>query len=479
MTTNLPRVCIALLLFVPGGCDDSPSGPHTAGDDATDGGDDAGDAGGDETGGGNDPDPDPDSVAFFLPTDTATNTGAPQVAVDRDGGMHAVYPAYAGGDAFYAYCAPGCAASEDVRVVRLASAGTVANAMLALDPAGRPRVLLSSYAHVDYAQCTSDCTDASAWTVTPVVVHDGERQVTGEAFALDADGRPRFVMHTYVVPLGIGQGPPITEYVACDDGCDDPQRWTVTPMAEQIWRSSSLRFDAQGRAHLATAAIVEGIDGAPSQDAAAYAHCDSDCTDSNRWIGVSLEVAYTDRFAAVTIDPAISLALTHEGQPRIAVLATSSNGMANVTYLACDDDCTGAGWRGVVLVEQDGLGAGIDLALDDADRPRLVHTYGADIGYGRCDAADCVDPAAQWTLGPVERGSDIPIDDIYLWPNCTVAAWFLHSPTVAIGSTGVLHVGYQARDITGGWNNPDPSHTPDCVAGTDMTWSRVARRKTH
>ena len=30
-----------------------------------------------------------------------------------------------------------------------------------------------------------------------------------------------------------------------------------------------------------------------------------------------------------------------------------------------------------------------------------------------------------------------------------------------------------ARDISGGWNNPDPVNTPDCVAGTDMTWSRL------
>ena len=33
--------------------------------------------------------------------------------------------------------------------------------------------------------------------------------------------------------------------------------------------------------------------------------------------------------------------------------------------------------------------------------------------------------------------------------------------------------GYQARDISGGWSNPDPN-MPDCEAGTDMTWSRLA-----
>jgi hypothetical protein len=34
-------------------------------------------------------------------------------------------------------------------------------------------------------------------------------------------------------------------------------------------------------------------------------------------------------------------------------------------------------------------------------------------------------------------------------------------------------VGHQARDVSGGWNKQDPNG-PKCVAGTDMTWSRLA-----
>ncbi len=36
-----------------------------------------------------------------------------------------------------------------------------------------------------------------------------------------------------------------------------------------------------------------------------------------------------------------------------------------------------------------------------------------------------------------------------------------------------MRVGYQARDVSGGWVKTDPKG-PDCVSGTDMTWSRLA-----
>jgi hypothetical protein len=64
-------------------------------------------------------------------------------------------------------------------------------------------------------------------------------------------------------------------------------------------------------------------------------------------------------------------------------------------------------------------------------------------------------------------------DRIFPYPNCNVGAWFLHSPSLALTRDGRPRVGYQARDISGGWSNPDPTR-PGCVAGTDMTFSRLA-----
>jgi hypothetical protein len=146
-----------------------------------------------------------------------------------------------------------------------------------------------------------------------------------------------------------------------------------------------------------------------------------------------------------------------------------------MVYFACDaDDCTADGsFVGSVLTDAQELGAGLDLALDADDRPRIAYTYDDNIALAFCDDADCTAQGAAWDLAKVEAGAEMEPDDIFLEWNCDVAAWFLHSPSVAIGPSGQPRVGYQARDISGGTSNPDPTR-PDCVAGTDMSWSRLA-----
>lgn len=61
-----------------------------------------------------------------------------------------------------------------------------------------------------------------------------------------------------------------------------------------------------------------------------------------------------------------------------------------------------------------------------------------------------------------------------LWPNCVADAWLLHDPTLGLDKSGAARVGYQATDISGGFNNmPDPTMTP-CIVGKDMTLARMA-----
>jgi hypothetical protein len=410
---------------------------------------------------------------FFLPTGEPDNTSAPVVEVDAAGGIHLLYPAYAGGGAYYAYCGPDCGGHEDVAVVPLETEGTVANAMLALDGDGHPQVLLAAFSKVYYGSCAGDCTLPGSWTVTPIIDHGSDREVTGEAFALDPQGRPRFLMHTYIAYLGIGQKPPETDWVHCDADCDDPAKWTTSKIADQIWQSTHLRFDADGHAHVATVATVENAETGAEFDNSVYARCDGDCDAPESWSGTGLMPAYESETEAVTVKPAVSLALTRAGAPRVLVLGKNEAGVPNVTYFACDANCATDGWRGTILSESEELGAGLDLALDANDHPRFVYTFDYNIGLVHCDADDCTPPDAPWDLLKVEAGSDIPADDIFLWPNCNVGAWFLHSPSIAITPDGGARVGYQARDISGGWSNPDPTK-PACQAGTDMTLSRVA-----
>lgn len=413
------------------------------------------------------------SGAFFLPTGEPDNTAAPVIEVDAAGGIHAVYPAFAGGGAYYAYCASDCRGPDDVKVVRLETEGTTANVMLALDAEGTPHVLLSAYASVYYAACEGDCTQASSWTTTRILDHAGDREVTGEAFALDGAGRPRFLMHTYVAYLGIGQKPPETHYVTCDGDCGAASSWTAHKIADQIWRSSSLRIDATGRPRVATVAMVVADDQS-TQNIGAYVACDGDCTLADSWVGQGLAPAFYSDLEAVAMKPAVSLALTRDGAPRVVLMSQDDFSQRNISYWACDEGCAASPWRGTILSDGNGLGAGLDLALDGADRPRFAYTFDYNILLARCDDADCASPDAAWGVKKVEAGAEMPPDTIFLYPNCVVSAWFLHSPSLALTTRGEPRVGYQARDISGGFQNPDPHNTPDCVAGTDMTWSRVA-----
>ena len=415
---------------------------------------------------------DASSAPFFLPTGEPDNTAAPAIEIDGKGRVHAVFPAYAGGRAYYATCAADCAGTDEVQVVRFDTDSTVANAMLALDGDGRPRVLLSTFNKVYFASCDDGCSDPAAWSQTELLDHRGDREVTGEAFALDVDGNPRFMMHTYVAYLGIGQKAPETYYVACDGACDDAASWSEHKVADQIWQSSTLRFDATGRAHLATIAHVVESDASTSLTGA-YVACEGGCDAADSWIGKGLEPAFSSELDAVKIKPAISLALTSSGSPRIAVLGRDAAMQRQVVYLACDDACTTDGWQGIVLSNAREIGAGLDLALDAEDQPRIAYTYDYNIGILHCDAADCTPESAPWDVAKVEISSEMDPDTIFLEENCTVGAWFLHSPSIALGPSGAPRVGYQARDISGGWDNPDEAK-PDCVAGTDMTWSRLA-----
>jgi hypothetical protein len=405
---------------------------------------------------------------FFLPTGDPDNTSAPRLAIDAAGNTHAIYPAYARGSAYYAFCGADCAGPEQVKVVKLDTEGTVHNAMIVLDRDGHPRVLLSTATKVYFATCDADCTKPESWTKTELFDHGGDREVTGEALALDNEGHPRFLMHTYRAYLGIGQKTPQTFFVQCDADCHTPASWKQDKISNQIWESSYLRFDAQGRAHVATVASGDGAD-----KLAAYARCDGNCASEGTWVGAGLAPAYKNDTEAVSIAPSVAMELTKAGNPRVLVLAKTDAGKKNLTYFACDGECTKEGWSAAIVSEHDKINQGIDLALDANDHPRYVYTLDYNIILGRCDADNCTVQDAPWKLSKVEMASSLVPDKIFLEWNCTISAWFLHGPSLALTPDGLPRVGYQARDISGGFSQPDKLK-PRCRAGTDMTWSRLA-----
>jgi hypothetical protein len=417
------------------------------------------------------------SKIFFLPTTEPDNTAAPTLEVDADGGLHALYPAYAGGGAYYAYCPENCTGPKDVKVVPFSTEGTVANAMLALTKDGKPRILLSAYRKVYYGECDSNCGKESSWSVSEILDHGSDNEISGEAFALDSHGNPRFLMHVYRALWGIGQDDPFTWYATCDGDCTDGGNWTYSEIATEIWEGTTLRFDADDRAHIAT--VINFAEGENAgKKLSAYLLCEGDCTSADDWNGIGFVEPYESMYSVVDMKPTVSLALTKNGAPRLVVLGTDGEGAKNLLYFECDEDCIEDNWTGSLLSNHEEIEQGLDLALDSKDRPRIVYTLDFNIGLLYCDDKVCGGPDSTWGLTKVELGSEMDPDEIFLWDNCNVAAWFLHGPSVAITPSGEPRVGYQARDISGGWSNPDPTK-PDCVAGTDMTWSRLAVMPSH
>ncbi|HKU39975.1 MAG TPA: hypothetical protein VJR89_17565, partial [Polyangiales bacterium] len=413
------------------------------------------------------PDADPVTARFFLPTPEPENTKLPRVLYDRKGGLHVLYPGYAGADAYYAYCASNCNDAKSFQVVQLHTEGTVGDASLALTADGAPRVLLPTYLRVYFAQCDKACGAAENWQIGVIAEHQSEREVTGQALALDSKGRPRFIMHTYLAYLGIGQREPHTYYAQCDSGCTAAANWRIDTIQDQIFYRSTLRFDAQDRAHLTTVAV----DLDKSSRLIAYLTCASGCTTEGDWHGIGLIPAFENDIEEIRASLAMSL--TSRGGPRVLALGQREGGKRGLFYFECDERCDEDHWRATLMSEHEELGAGVDIALDAKDHPRFTFTLDDNIGLYACDAADCTIENSPWKLTKVEYAGEVPADSIILWPNCTIDAWLLHDPSLALAPDGSVRVAYQATDISGGVRTVDPTQ-PACVAGKDMTLSRMA-----
>lgn len=469
---------------------DDPSDPHADGgahdpgdpddpDDPSDPGDpndpdDPNDPNDPDPGDPNDPDPgDPElgSMHLFMPTDGPANTRDPELVLDAAGDLHAVYPAYAIGDAYYAFCADGCADPRDMELVRLPTTGTVLHASLAVTKSGQPRVLLDTAQNLYWAECDSDCATPSGWTTSIILSHGGDRSISDGALALDENDHPRFVMNTYIALLGIGQKPPQTFYAQCDSGCSDESSWSIEVIQDQIWEASVLKYDDAGRAHLATVAVTLN-GGGPIARQGAYVVCESGCTSAADWSGILLGDAYEDY--AEEIHPAISLALTKAGGPRVALLAETATGGKRLAYFECDSGCDDDHWRVASISEQDQLGSGVSIQLDGTGHPSIAFALGNNIGVYQCTTADCITEASTWDLTQGELSTSVPADELGIfWPNCTIAGWRLRDPSLALGAHGELFVGYQAEDLTGGATTADPTK-PACLAGADMVLTRLA-----
>jgi hypothetical protein len=392
------------------------------------------------------------SVGLFLNQTNQTNSA--QIAVDASGGIHIAYAAYGPDDngnqpAYYAYCAAQCAARANWRIASISD--RVNEVVLALDAAGRPRLLIygedeNAVNRYQYAACDANCTTGANWQIANLVtvnyINISVWDYSQHYFALDPQGRPRFVYYDNDGSIHNG-----TFYAFCDTNCTNAANWFEIKLHDGLFSDPALAFTSAGQPRIASVIYTNS---GMTPAALAYVACDTDCTNPANWDGSFLEAPRGSGHASYV------LRLDASDRPRIAFYPGSldSGQGQRLYYLWCNTDCIQAGnWDGasVGLAAPDGMDP--DLAFDSQNRPRIAYWRSSPdgLGYATCDS-NCESASATWQHRVLEPSATLDAE----WPippptGCTDAFWYGgYRSSLALDAAGVPHIAYDAEHLYGG-----------------------------
>jgi hypothetical protein len=404
-------------------------------------------------------------------------TNSMSVGVDAAGGLHAAFVNFSSDNsgnyhAYYDYCPPAqdCSNAAHWTLVNLltvaASATIMESTELAVDAQGRPRVIIVTSDNGDpfldhylFAACDSGCTSAAHWThvdVTDITagVNTFIFQGNKHFFALDPQGRPRFV---------IDDGSHY-DYLFCNSGCTSAASWNSLALHGQSdsgmgYYPPALAFNAAGQPRLL--APVQNTD--TFQTNLNYWECSADdCgTNADSWSSVPL-ISPINPSAAVYS----SLRLTHTGQPRFAYYGTPSGSDETLFYYWCAATCTSAAnWHFHTVglapaADFHTSGQEPDLALDSQDEPRLSlqaldNTLGHGLGYAWCNQA-CESNSPSWQKELVDPNSQLDADWDRLPPfGCSFTGWIgANRSSLVLDKAGNPRIGYDAEHYSGQCQDP-------------------------
>lgn len=426
------------------------------------------------------PPPPPATGGFFLiPTpDIELPTSHPTLAVDAMGGVHVAFtPESATQEnptrpAYYAYCPANCSGPE--AFTRLHLGDGVEFASLALTPTGQPRLLLRKRAQSAYLfqfwQCDSDCTNLAQW-------HSGDvgaayaRPVGWveefiHAFALDNQGRPRFVYYDN----GADYEDPHwgAFYAYCNADCTTAANWQETRLLDDTDAGEfDLAFGPNGQPRLAwTTSNSETI-----TQQLVYAECEQNCHLVVNWSAIVVADTVS---ASVTHWAVFDLATASTGKPRLALYTGTGVGGSlaanSLYYLACDAaECAAdQAWSALRLLPATQGEDGVALALDGQNRPRIAYhaplAAGFGLFYAWCNANDCATATQGWQAQEMEASEEIDAElPIPPWPGCafpqcnppvppcTMSFWDGGvRPALALDAGGHPRIAYDADHRQGG-----------------------------
>jgi hypothetical protein len=421
------------------------------------------------------------------------------IAVDRQGGMHAVFIRVAPFDranepapVYYAYCAPAnlaqCGQRGAWQLTPLEPDGYT-HAQVEVTPAGRPRLLLIGLSadpgggltngHLyRYGACDDQCGGVANWRFTTVLVSNSsgslyETDYSYRNFALDHLGRPRFVYEDRADRSGAAQRG--AWYVFCDANCTNHRpeapTWFQTRIDSDqaptyITERAVLAFTADGKPR------VVAQDGGSFTDLESkliYLECNAACAQSVNWQR-SEPIVGTGNGTEVY---GWSAAFDAQGRPRLAIYPRGGP----FIYAWCDAACTTAGnWAGSALDFGQGSGASAALALDAQGRPRIAYRDGvANLGYAWCNA-DCTGEGAQWNKVLAEESNVILEElNVPILPTCVRGGWFSGMRlTLALDAAGNPRIGYDAEFRMECKRYPDDPSNPQTFIETKWWTSRFA-----
>jgi len=347
------------------------------------------------------------------------------------------------------------------------TAGLGGGARLALDPAGHPRVVWYSQASVGgngtlfYGECNgASCTSPSAWTIRPILSFtsgDSMALLARGAFALDPQGRPRMLLQD----LGSG-----TYYGQCDSACTQGSNWTFNQFL-QISALADLHFTANGQARVAYEAVSPNvIDGEDLYYAACNANCGSEGNWQSVPLLPVNDNLVTEPFS-LALDaagsPRIAFYYAASGSNQLAYAwcdASCSTGGQNTWYAYTTGLPDWSGHKGVALA----LDAGGVPHLAFGESPDGVSDD--DVDVADCIQGCTSQPLWQWRQ--VARAQDItlaPPDPC----GTGLSQWQLGTtPDLVVDSRGtplVYDTYAEFECITGYDQNGNPIYTIDSYTG--------------
>jgi hypothetical protein len=424
----------------------------------------------------------PSSASFFIEPLPSIDrpTSHPTVIVDAAGGVHIVFtpesvtPEHATRSVLYAFCPANCFSAATFTIAALGDDVEYAN--LALTPTGKPRVLArlrpsagNGFVY-QYWMCDSNCTNTAQWSAASIGAAYARPTGWGEPFsrffALDHLGRPRFVYYD----AGADYNDPHwgAFYAYCDVDCGNAENWQEARLIEDAYASEfALAFSPTGKPRLA----YTSYDPDAIAQYVAYAECDANCASAANWYSLRLVDTAS---ASVTEFATLALRTDSSGRPRLALYTGTGLGGTlapnTLYYLSCAAaPCTqGQSWQTLNLGLPSTHGeAGVDLALDGQNQPRIAYhapmAAGFGLHYAWCNV-NCATSVQGWQYQEIEPSEavnqELPIPP---WPGCsfpecnppippcTISTWDTGMrPSLALDASGHPRLAYDADHQQGG-----------------------------